>query len=54
MNPRKTATMTRATTCGVLVAVGLIPFAIREGDPLIVGLAALIPFFAYRWKEYHE
>jgi len=46
--------MTRTAACGVLAAMALIPFAIREGDPLIVGLAALIPFFAYHWKEYHE
>lgn len=46
--------MTRANACAILAAVGLFPLAIHEGDLLIVGLAALIPFFAYRWKEYHE
>jgi hypothetical protein len=54
MNWRKTVTITRTDASAILVAVGLLPLAIREGDLLIIGLAALIPFFAHRWKEYHE
>jgi hypothetical protein len=54
MEQRKNAIMNKSTAWGLLAAVALLPLAIREGDPLIVGLAALIPFFAYPGKEFGE